>query len=93
MLFHIQRFSPLRTARFYGRYFGLPRWHGGKQSNAGDARDVGLIPWSGRSPGEGNGNPLQYCAWEIPGTGEPGRLQPMGLQRVGHDLELNNNKW
>ena len=27
-------------------------------ANAGDA---GLIPGSGRSPGEGNGNPLQYC--------------------------------
>ena len=29
-------------------------------ANAGDIRDVGLIPWWGRSPGEGNGNPLQY---------------------------------
>ena len=29
-------------------------------ANAGDARDVGLIPGSGRSPGEGSGNPLQY---------------------------------
>ena len=29
-------------------------------ANAVDARDVGLIPGSGRSPGEGNGNPLQY---------------------------------
>ena len=29
-------------------------------ANAGDARDVGLIPSWGRSPGEGNGNPLQY---------------------------------
>ena len=28
--------------------------------NAGDARDAGLIPESGRSPGEGNGNLLQY---------------------------------
>ena len=28
--------------------------------NAGDAGDVGLIPGLGRSPGEGNGNPLQY---------------------------------
>ena len=28
--------------------------------NAGDARDAGLIPVSGRSTGEGNGNPLQY---------------------------------
>ena len=29
-------------------------------ANAGDTRDVGLIPGSGKSPGEGNGNPLQY---------------------------------
>ena len=30
-------------------------------ANAGDKRDAGLIPGSGRSPGEGNGNPPQYC--------------------------------
>ena len=29
-------------------------------ANAGDARDMGLIPGSGRSPGEGNGNPCLY---------------------------------
>ena len=29
-------------------------------ANEGDASDVGSIPGSGRSPGEGNGNPLQY---------------------------------
>jgi len=29
-------------------------------ANAGDTRDMGLIPGSGRSPGEGNNNPLQY---------------------------------
>ena len=29
-------------------------------ANAGDARDAGLIPGLGRSPGVGNGNPLQY---------------------------------
>ena len=29
-------------------------------ANAGDTRDMGSIPGSGRSPGEGNGNPLQY---------------------------------
>ena len=29
-------------------------------ANAGDARDVGSIPGSGRSPGGGNGNPFQY---------------------------------
>ena len=49
------------------------------------ARDPGSIAGFGRSPGEGNGNPLQYIAWKIPWTEEPGRLQPMGSQRVGHD--------
>ena len=29
-------------------------------ANAGDTEDAGLIPGSGRSPGEGDGNPLQY---------------------------------
>ena len=29
-------------------------------ANAGDTRNMGLIPGSGRSPGEGNNNPLQY---------------------------------
>ena len=29
-------------------------------ANAGDIRNMGLIPGSGRSPGVGNGNPLQY---------------------------------
>ena len=33
-------------------------------ANAGDTRDVGSIPGSGRSPGEGNGNPLQYSRLE-----------------------------
>ena len=33
-------------------------------ANAGDIRDVSLIPVLGRSPGEGNGNPLQYFCLE-----------------------------
>ena len=33
-------------------------------ANAGNTRDTGLIPGSGRSPGEGNGNPLQYSCLE-----------------------------
>ena len=32
--------------------------------NAGDIRDVGLIPGSGRSPGKGHGNPLQHSYLE-----------------------------
>ena len=35
--------------------------------------------------GEGNGTPLQYSCRKIPWTEEPGRLQSMGLLRVGHD--------
>ena len=34
--------------------------------NAGDAGDVGLIPGSGRSPGGGSGNPLQYSCLDNP---------------------------
>ena len=35
-------------------------------SSAGNVRDLGLIPGLGRSPGEGNGNPLQYSCLENP---------------------------
>ena len=35
-------------------------------ANTGDVRDMGLIPGLGRSPGEGNGNPLEYSCLENP---------------------------
>ena len=35
-------------------------------ANAGDAEDIGSIPVKGRSPGEGNDNPLQYSCLENP---------------------------
>ena len=54
-------------------------------ANAGDLRDMGLIPVSGISPGEGHGNPLQYSCLENPWTEESGGLQSMGSPRVGHD--------
>ena len=54
-------------------------------ANAGEIRDVGLVPVSERSPGGGHGNPRQYSCLENPVTEEPGRLQFMGSQRVGHD--------
>ena len=53
-------------------------------ANGGDTGDVGSIPGLGRSPGGGNGNPLQYSCLENPPE-EPGGLQFMGLQRVRHD--------
>ena len=50
------------------------------------ARDLGLIPGSGRSPGGGNGNPLQYSHLENPVDRGVWRATVMGSQRVGHDL-------
>ena len=48
--------------------YGLPGDASGKEptTNAGHAGDVGSIPGSGRSPGGGNGNPLQYSCLENP---------------------------
>ena len=55
-------------------------------ANAGDTGDVGSISGSGRVPGGGHGNPLQYsCLKKIPWTEEPGGLQSTGSQRVRHD--------
>ena len=66
---------------------GLLRSDGKKSvCNTGDS---GSIPGSGRSPGEGNGNPLQYFCWEMLWTEESGRLQSMGSQRVRHELVTN----
>ena len=49
--------------------------------NAGAA---GLIPGSGRFPGEGNGSIYsRILTWDIPWTEEPGQL-PGWMQRVGH---------
>ena len=47
----------------------FPGGSDGKES-ASHAGDLGLIPGSGRSPGEGNGNPLQYSCLENPMDGE-----------------------
>ena len=57
-------------------------------SNAGDTRDVGLIPGLGISPGEGNGNHSSILAWKIPWTEEPDGLQFMRSQRIGHDWAI-----
>ena len=53
-------------------------------ASAGDSR-YRFNPWVGRSPGVGNGN-SSILVWRIiPWTEEPGRLQSMGSQRVGHN--------
>ena len=55
------------------------------KASAYNAGDPGSIPGLGRSPGEGNGNPLQYSCLENPMAREACRLQSMGSQRVKHD--------
>ena len=64
---------------------GLPRWLSGKES-AYNVGDTGSIPGSGRSPGGRNGNPLYYSCLEDPMDRRGCRLQPIGSQRVGHNL-------
>ena len=54
-------------------------------ANAGDIRDAGLIPGSGRSPGGGHGNSLQYSCLENLMDRGAWRLQSIGSHRVGHN--------
>ena len=51
------------------------------KASAYNAGYLGSVPGSGRSPGEGNGNPLQYSCLENPMDQE----EAMGSQRVRHD--------
>jgi len=62
----------------------------GKEStcNAGDTEDLGLIPGSGRSPGGGNGNPLQYSCLEDPMDREAWHAEIHGVAKSW--TQLNN---
>ena len=52
---------------------------------AGDTGVVSSVLGSGRSPGKGNGNLVQYSYLENPWTEESGGLQSLGSQRVGYN--------
>ena len=54
-------------------------------ATAGDIKDMGSIPGSGRSPGGGHGKLHQYSYLENPWTEGPGRLQSIESHRVRHD--------
>ena len=56
-------------------------------ANAGGIKETGLIPgWVGKMPlEESMATYSSVLAWRIPWTEEPGGLQSMGLQRVGHN--------
>ena len=70
----------------YVSIWGFPG-HSVVKNPPANAGDVGSIPGSGRSPREGNGNPLQYsCLGNSMDRKEPGRLQSMGLQTSGCHL-------
>ena len=53
-----------------------------KKKSALDAGDPGLIPGSGRSPGAGNGNLLQYSCLENPMERNPGGYSPWGCKET-----------
>ena len=55
--------------------------------NAGDTGDVGSIPGSGRFPGEGNGNPLQYSCLENSVDREAGRAAVHGVTKELDTIE------
>jgi len=63
---------------------GFPCSLVGKESDC-NAGDMGLILGLGRSPGEGNGNPLQYSCLENPMDRGAWRATVYEVARVGHD--------
>ena len=69
------------SSSFLGNYCGSV----GKESTC-NAGDPGLIPGSGRSPGEWNGNPSQYSCLENPMNRGAWQATVHGVARVGHDL-------
>ena len=62
--------------------------HGGSEvkASASSVGDPGSIPGSGRSPGEGNGNPLHYSCLENPMDRGAWQATVHGVSRVGRDL-------
>ena len=66
-------------------------------ANARDARNAGLIPGSGRSPGEGDDNALWYSCLENPMDRRAWRAMSMGLQRVEQNwsnlARMHTNLW
>ena len=59
------------------------------KESACNAGDLGSIPGSGRSTGEGHGSISSILAWRIPWTEESGGLQSVSSQRIGHGWVTN----
>ena len=56
------------------------------KASASSVGDLGSIPGSGISPGEGNGNPLQYFCWRIPWTEKPRVAIVPGVAKIWKQL-------
>ena len=63
-MFILEQVSAINDLKGINPHQGFPGGSDGKASAPNDAGDLGSIPRSGRSPGEGNGNPLQYSGLE-----------------------------
>ena len=66
---------------------GLPWWLSGKEPSC-NAGDMGSIPKSGRSPGEGRGNPLQYYCLGSPMNRGAWRATVHGVSKESNMLSL-----
>ena len=75
-------------------YRALEGFPGGSvvKNQPANTGELGLIPGSGRSPAEGNGNPLQYSCQENSMYRGAWQSQPMGLQIVRHNWATNKQK-
>ena len=67
-------------------YLGASLYSSVGKESVCNAGDLGSIPGLGRSPGEGNGNPLQYSCLENPMDRGAWQAIVHGVTRVGHDL-------
>ena len=80
--------SRKQIAKVYVYKLSFPGSSHSKDS-AYNSGDMDSILGYRRSPGEGNGNPLQYSCLRIPWTEEPGGLQSMGSRKVRHNWAAN----
>ena len=77
----------MEALREHTEFFGLPKWHSGKESTCQCRRPkrCGFNPWVGRSPGVGNGNSLQDSCLENSMDRGACRLQSKESRRIRHN--------
>ena len=84
-----------RAFGFEGQQGGTEGFPGGSEVKNPPAysRDTVSIPGSERSPGEGNGNPLQYSCLVNPMNRTAWQATVHGVERVRHDLATKQQGW